>query len=190
MFTKRLKNNLISGLIVIGFWLIIVIPTIVQAADPIITESTQTIVSSGNQTTTVKSPPPSAISSQITSGSSDFICTVSASGAIQTQILGLSLGSMVQDELCTTILKSTTLYNMGMKVAAIAVLCNDPVIHKAMANSSTFCPYKGLLGADAQAAWEANQQDIPKELNEPSKEDKTTSALKIIAGIASAFLFF
>jgi len=64
------------------------------------------------------------------------------------------------------------------------------VIHKAMADSGTFCPYKTLLGADAQMAWEANQQDIPKELNEPSKEDKTTNALKIIAGVASAFLFF
>ena len=190
MFTKRLKNNLIAGLIVIGFWLIIVIPTIVQAADPIITESTQTIISSGDQKTTVKSPPPSAIASQITSSSSDFLCTVSASGAIQTQILGLSLGGMHTDDNCEMLQKAHALYNMGMKVAAIAVLCEDPVIHKSMANAASFCPYKGLLGQSAKDAWDANQQDIPKELNEPTKEDKTTSALKIIAGIASAFLFF
>lgn len=188
--SQRLKNNLIAGLIVIGFWLIIVIPTIVQAADPIVTESTQTIVSSGDQTTTLKSPPPSAIASQITSSSSDFLCTVSASGAIQTQILGLSLGGMHTDDNCEMLQKAHALYNMGMKVAAIAVLCNDPVIHSAMANSSTFCPYKGLLGQSAKDAWDANQQDIPKELNEPTKEDKTTNALKIIAGVASAFLFF
>ena len=185
--SDRLRNNLIAFLVVFTFWCV---SFSAIAADPIVSESTQVITSNGTNTTTVKSPPPSAISSQITSGSSDFICTVSASGAIQTQILGLSLGAMVQDELCTTILKSTTLYNMGMKVAAIAVLCNDPVIHKAMANSGTFCPYKTLLGVDAQIAWEANQQDIPKELNEPTKEDKTISYLKLIGGIAGAFLFF
>ena len=185
--SERLRNNLFAFVVVFAFWCI---SFSAMAADPIVSESTQVITSNGINTTTIKSPPPSAISSQITSGSSDFICTVSASGAIQTQILGLSLGAMVQDELCTTILKSTTLYNMGMKVAAIAVLCNDPVIHAAMANSATFCPYKGLLGTDAQAAWEANQQDIPKELNEPTKEDKTISYLKLIGGIAGAFLFF
>ena len=185
--SDRLRNNLIAFLVVFTFWCV---SFSAIAADPIVSESTQVITSNGTNTTTVKSPPPSAISSQITSGSSDFICTVSASGAIQTQILGLSLGAMVQDELCTTILKSTTLYNMGMKVAAIAVLCNDPVIHAAMANSGTFCPYKTLLGVDAQDAWLANQQDIPKELNEPTKEDKTISYLKLIGGIAGAFLFF
>ena len=188
--SNRFRNNLFAAVIVICFWIAFVIPSAVQAADPIITESTQTIISSGDQKTTVKSPPPSAIASQITSSSSDFLCTVSASGAIQTQILGLSLGGMHTDDNCEMLQKAHALYNMGMKVAAISVLCNDPVIHSAMADSGTFCPYKTLLGADAQAAWSANQQDIPKELNEPSKEDKKTSALKIIAGIASAFLFF
>jgi hypothetical protein len=185
--SERLRNNLIAGLIVFAFWCI---SFSAIAADPIVSESTQVITSNSKNETTVKSPPPSAIASQITSSSSDFLCTVSASGAIQTQILGISLGGMHTDDNCELLQKSHALYNMGMKVAAIAVLCNDPVIHAAMANSSTFCPYKGLLGLDAKSAWEANQQDIPKELNEPTKEDKTISYLKIIGGIAGAFLFF
>ena len=188
--SDRLRNNLIAFLIVAAFWVAMVFPLMAKAADPIVSESTQVITSNGTNTTTVKSPPPSAIASQITSSSSDFLCTVSASGAIQTQILGISLGGMHTDDNCEMLQKAHALYNMGMKVAAIAVLCNDPMIHSAMANSSTFCPYKGLLGSDAQDAWLANQQDIPKELNEPTKEDKTISYLKLIGGIAGAFLFF
>ena len=186
--STRVKNNCIAALIVLLFLLGVASKSI--AADPIVSESTQVITSNGTNTTTVKSPPPSAIASQITSSSSDFLCTVSASGAIQTQILGISLGGMHTDDNCEMLQKAHALYNMGMKVAAIAVLCNDPVIHSAMANSSTFCPYKGLLGSDAQDAWSANQQDIPKELNEPTKDDKTISYLKLIGGIAGAFLFF
>jgi len=188
--SNRLRNNLFAASIVICFWIAFVIPSAVKAADPIITESTQTIISSGDQTTTVKSPPPSAIASQITSGSSDFICTTSASGAIQTQILGISLGAMHTNELCELLTKSTALYNMGMKVAAISVLCEDPVIHKAMANSGTFCPYKTLLGKDAEAAWSANQHEIPKELDEKNKQEERDTYIKYIAGIAAAFLFF
>jgi len=186
--SDRLRNNVIAGFIVVAFW---IVSFSAMAADDVIkTESIQTIISSGDQTTKVVSPPPSAIASQITSSSSDFLCTVSASGAIQTQILGLSLGGMHTDENCELLQKAHALYNMGMKVAAISVLCNDPVIHAAMADSSTFCPYKGLLGKDAQSAWESNQHEIPKELNEPTKEDQTITYLKYIGGVAAAILFF
>ena len=99
-------------------------PIGVHAADPIVSEST--VTSNGTQTTKVESPPPSAIAPQIQSSSSDFLCTVSAAGAIQTQILGVSLGGTVDDELCQTLQLSHALYNMGMKVAAISVLCENP----------------------------------------------------------------
>ena len=89
--SKRLRNNLTALGLVACFWIALVIPAIVQAADPIVSETTQIITSNGTNETTVKSPPPSAIAPQIQSSSSDFLCTVSAAGAIQTQILGISL---------------------------------------------------------------------------------------------------
>ena len=188
--SDRLKNNLIAALVVIGFWLIIVIPTIVQAADPIVTDSTQKIISSGTQNTKVESPPPSAIAPQMTSGTSNFLCTISASAAVQTQILGLSIGGFHTEENCLLLSKAQALHNFGMKIASISLLCQDPAIFKSMADAGSYCPYEGLLGEDAKAAWAAHTDKIPTELNEPNEEDITTNYLKIFAGVASAFLFF
>ena len=189
--SQRLINNLIAFSIVVCFWIALVFPVMVQAADPIVSETTQTITSNGTNTTTVKSPPPSAIASQITSSSSDFLCTVSASGAIQTQILGISLGGMHTDDLCELLQKSHALYNMGMKVAAISVLCNDPVIFEAMMNS-TPCPIDGLIGEEAKAAWAVHTDKIPmpEEEHAITAQQKRDTALKIMGGIASAFLLF
>ena len=52
-----------------------------------------------NSRTIVISPPPSAISPSVGSSSSD-LCTVGVSGAVQTQILGISTGEMIRDENC------------------------------------------------------------------------------------------
>ena len=62
-------------------------------ADAIVTESTSssTVTTTGKTETTVKSPPSSAISPSINSSNSD-LCTVGVSGAVQTQILGISGG--------------------------------------------------------------------------------------------------
>tara|TARA_R110002020_G_scaffold117720_6_gene269105 strand:- start:1181 stop:1744 length:564 start_codon:yes stop_codon:yes gene_type:complete len=186
--TDRLRNNVIAGLIVFAFWCI---QFSAMAADPIVSETTQIITSNGTNETTVKSPPPSAIASQITSSSSDFLCTVSASGAIQTQILGISLGGMHTDDLCELLQKSHALYNMGMKVAAISVLCNDPVIFEAMMNS-TPCPIDGLIGDEAKAAWAIHSEKIPtiEEEHALTAEERRDNMLKLMSGMAAAFLFF
>ena len=187
--SQRLLNNLIAGVIVIAFWCI---SFAAMAADPIVSESTQTITSNGTNTTTVKSPPPSAIASQITSSSSDFLCSVSASGAIQTQILGISLGAMHTDPLCMTLQKAHALYNMQMRVAAISVLCTDPVIWRAMLDANSPCPIDGLIGDAAKDAWEVktNRVPMPEEEHAKTAQDKRDSALKIMGGIAGAFLLF
>jgi len=84
---------------------------------PIVTESTtnSTVDSTSNSTTTVNSPPPSAISPSINSSNSD-LCTVGVSGAVQTQILGISAGKTVRDMNCEKLKNAKTLYDMGMKV--------------------------------------------------------------------------
>jgi hypothetical protein len=50
---------------------------------------------------------------------------------------------------------------MGMKVAAVAALCQDARIFDAMIMAGTPCPYRGKIGKEAQIGWEANPQDIP-----------------------------
>ena len=58
-----------------------------------------TVDSTSESTTTVISPPPSAISPSINNTNSD-LCTVGVSGAVQTQILGISAGSTVRAMNC------------------------------------------------------------------------------------------
>ena len=110
----------------------------------------------------VKSPPPSAIAPSIMSYSQD-LCTTGASSAVQTQFFGISTGRSVRDENCETLKLSKGLYDMGMKVAAVALLCGESTgkVHRAMKMAGTPCPYNGLIGAEAQAAWNENQEDRP-----------------------------
>ena len=84
-----------------------------------ITEST--ITTNGKTETTLKSPPPSAISPTINTSNSD-LCTFGVAGAIQTQILGISTGTQVTDENCERLKLSKTLFDMGMKVAAVSTM--------------------------------------------------------------------
>jgi len=86
------------------------------------TDSKSDVTTSGK--TIVISPPPSAISPSVGSSTSD-LCMSGVSGAVQTQILGVSTGEMVRDENCERLKISKTLYDMGMKVAAVSVLCQD-----------------------------------------------------------------
>ena len=97
-----------------------------QTTSTVTTDSTSksSVDTDAQSRTIVISPPPSAISPGVGSSSSD-LCTVGVSGAVQTQILGLSTGEMVRDENCERLKISKTLYDMGMKVAAVSVLCQD-----------------------------------------------------------------
>jgi hypothetical protein len=55
-----------------------------------------------------------------------------------------------------------TLYDMGMKVAAVSVLCQDLRVFDAMLMAGTPCPYNGIIGADAKIAWENDVEEIPE----------------------------
>jgi hypothetical protein len=83
-----------------------------NAQDVIKTESIteSTITTNGNTTTTLKSPPPSAISPTINTSNSD-LCTFGVAGAVQTQILGISTGTQFTDENCERLKNAKTLYD-------------------------------------------------------------------------------
>lgn len=108
----------------------------------------------------LKSPPPSAIAPTIMSYSQD-LCTTGVSGAVQTQIVGISGGKAVRDQNCERIKLSKTLYDMGMRVAAVSLLCQDDRVFRSMEMAGTPCPYMGLIGAQATAAWEENADARP-----------------------------
>lgn len=125
-------------------------------ADVIQTESTSTSTTNSNSKseTTVKSPPPSAIAPSINSMNND-LCAVGVSGAAQTQILGIAIGSTFVDKNCERLKLSKNLYDMGMKVAAVATLCQDERVFVAMKNAGTPCPIDGKIGAEALKEWES-----------------------------------
>ena len=122
--------------------------------DPIVTENTttSTVTTTSDSTNTVISAPPSAIAPNINTANSD-ICTIGVSGAVQTQILGISAGSTVRDMNCEKLKNAKTLYDMGMKVAAVSVMCQDPRIFTAMMDAGTPCPIDGLIGEQAKNEW-------------------------------------
>jgi hypothetical protein len=162
------------------------------AADPIVTESTSTVTTNGSQTTKVESPPPSAVAPQFSAGNNSDLCTIGAGGAVQTQILGISVGSTFTEENCLRLKKATKLYTFGMKVAAVSVMCQDKDVWQAMMDAGTPCPIDGLIGDDAKAAWQIKTTEVPTEegTDEPTAEDKRNQALAIIGGIFGSALLF
>ena len=129
-----------------------------------INNNSSTSVSENNSTQKVtqriKTAPPSAIAPSIMSYSQD-LCTTGASSAVQTQFFGVSTGRSVRDENCERLKNSKALYDMGMKVAAVALLCQNPGVWKSMMQAGTPCPYKGKIGEEARIAWEQNPEDRP-----------------------------
>ena len=147
-----------------------------EEVDPnlIKTDSTtnSTVTTQSDTTTTLKSPPASAISPTINTSNSD-LCTFGVAGAVQTQILGISMGTQVTDKNCERLKNAKTLYDMGMKVAAVSVMCQDKRVFDAMMNAGTPCPYDGLIGDDAKAAWKVHSGEQPEEGDQEPKVERT-----------------
>ena len=135
------------------------------AIDPIVTDSTSrsTTDSTSNSTTTVKSPPPTAVAPAITVINSD-VCAVGYSGAAQTQVLGISFGGSVTDKNCERLKLARSIYDMGMKVAAVSIMCQDERVFTAMLNAGTPCPVDGKIGEQAKTIWEADPTRQPQKV--------------------------
>jgi hypothetical protein len=58
---------------------------------------------------------------------------------VQTQVFGVSSGGTVRDMNCERLKLSKTLYDMGMKVAAVATMCQDRRVFDAMLAAGTPC---------------------------------------------------
>ena len=136
------------------FFLLLILcltPFVVLGAD------TNTTVSS---TVVTDKTPPTASAPSVVVNNSD-VCKSAYSAGIQTGIVGMASGVTVADENCERIKLSRSLYGMGMKVAAVSMLCQDARAFDAMWMAGTPCPYKGAIGDDAKTAWEENPEDAP-----------------------------
>lgn len=179
------------------FTLIIIVasaPALAQTTSNVNTDSksNSTVTTDADTKTIVISPPPSAITPGVNGSNSD-LCTVGVAGAVQTQILGISSGETIRDPNCERLKLSKTLYDMGMKVAAVSVLCQDRRVHDAMKMAGTPCPYLGAIGQAAQDNWDKNPQNIPKPVvletkNDVQKRNGAIAAGGISLGLLLLFL--
>ena len=164
----------------------------VALAETIVTESTtnSTVTTNGQMETTIKQPPPSAISPSFSSGNNNDLCTIGVAGAVQTQILGVSAGTTFTEENCIRLKNAKTLYDMGMKVAAVSVMCQDEKVFDAMNHAGTPCPYMGQIGDAARLGWETHVETTRKEYEESNKLNVKETATFGGLGILGALLLF
>ena len=113
-----------------------------------------------SSTVVTNNTPPTANSPSVVVNNSD-VCTSAYSGAIQTQVLGISSGVTIKDTNCEMIKLARSLYGMNMRVAAVSTLCADYRIFDAMWMSATYCPFMGAIGEDAKSGWEKNRHLVP-----------------------------
>ena len=97
-------------------------------------------------------PVPSAIAPSMSAFSQD-VCGIPVSGAISSTVIGVSGGTVYTDKNCERIKIAKTLNDLGLKVAAVAVLCADERVWDAMILSGSPCPYDGLIGDTARNQW-------------------------------------
>lgn len=140
-------------------------------------------INSGSMTNTnlnditqrVIQPPPTAVAPAMMSGGNQDLCTTGTSGSVQTQIFGVSTGGTVRDLNCERLKLSKTLYDMGMKVAAVSTMCQDRRVWEAMMSAGTPCPIEGKIGTEAKALWDSNPDRIP--LEKKTKDDDITKKI-------------
>ena len=117
------------------------------------TNTTTTTSTTTNSTTGSDIPVNSANSPSFSSMSQD-VCSMGVSGSLSTLGVGISGGKHVRDLNCERIKLSKVLYDYGMKVAAVSILCQDPRVHAAMESAGSPCPWNGKIGKDAQEMWD------------------------------------
>ena len=131
-------------------------------------------------------PPPTAMSPTMMSGGNSDLCSTGSSSSVQTQIFGVSSGGTIRDLNCERLKLSKTLYDMGMKVAAVSTMCQDRRVFDAMMDAGTPCPIDGKIGVEAKNIWLANPSKIPA----PDEVKVDDTYKKIGFGALLGFLVF
>ena len=121
-------------------------------------ESTNTTNNTTNSD--IKSSPPSASAPSYNSMTQD-VCAVGVSAGVQTFGFGVSGGKHVIDKNCERLKLARILNDFGMKVAAVAILCQDERVFESMIQAGTPCPIDGKIGKEAKALWSKYDHERP-----------------------------
>jgi len=118
--------------------------------------------STTNNTTNsdIRSSPPSASAPSYNAMTQD-VCAVGISAGIQTFGIGVSGGKHVTDKYCERLKLARILNDFGMKVAAVAILCQDERVFESMIQAGTPCPIDGKIGKNAMALWTKYDHERP-----------------------------
>jgi hypothetical protein len=122
--------------------------------------SSSNTTSTTNSTSNVKSAPPTASAPSYNSMTQD-VCSTGASLGVQTFGLGITGGKHFIDKNCERLKLSRILNDFGMRVAAVAILCQDERVFEAMIQAGTVCPIDGKIGAEAMALWSKYKHERP-----------------------------
>jgi len=133
------------------------------------TSSSSTTFQSGSSSNTtsnstnhsnIKSAPPTASAPSFSAQSQD-VCATGVSVGIQTFGTGFSGGKTNRDMNCERIKLAKVLYDFGMKVGSVALLCQDERVFEAMINAGTPCPVDGKIGNEALKIWNRYEFERP-----------------------------
>ena len=121
---------------------------------------TNTTTSTTTSTTNGSDVPVNSANAPSYSAMSQDVCSMGVSGSISTLGFGVSGGKHVRDLNCERIKLSKVLFDYGMKVAAVSILCQDERVFEAMQMAGTPCPFEGKIGKEALEQW--NKYDIER----------------------------
>ena len=122
--------------------------------------STSTSTTTNTTNSDIKSAPPSAAAPSYNSMTQD-VCAVGVSAGVQTFGIGLSGGKHVIDKNCERLKLARILDQFGMKVAAVAILCQDERVFESMIQAGTPCPIDGRIGKEAEKLWAKYDHERP-----------------------------
>ena len=114
--------------------------------------SSSSSTTTNSTTSNIRSAPPSAGAPSYNSMTQD-VCAVGAAMGVQTFGLGVSGGKHFIDKNCERLKLARILNDFGMKVAAVAILCQDERVFESMIQAGTPCPIDGKIGKEALALW-------------------------------------
>ena len=146
---------------------------------------TNTTTSTTSSTTNGSDVPVNSANSPSYSAMSQDVCSMGISGSVSTLGFGGSFGKHVRDLNCERIKLSKVLYDYGMKVAAVSILCQDERVFFAMEMAGTPCPFEGKIGSEAISQWEKYDVERPdyeeyvSKLETRSRIDAELEAIRI-----------
>jgi hypothetical protein len=122
--------------------------------------SSSSTTTNSTSNSNIKSSPPTASAPSYNSMTQD-VCAVGISGGVQTFGFGISGGKHTIDKNCERLKLARILNDFGMRVAAVAILCQDERVFESMISAGTVCPIDGKIGAEAMALWSKYGHERP-----------------------------